>query len=183
MPGTFLEKKESIGVKMILSHIVAASENNVIGRDNDLPWNIPEDLKFFKDKTLNSILIMGRKTYDSIGRPLPKRTTIVVSRSAKPKDFPESIFLCSNLQQAIAKASELSEQQKIQEVFIVGGGEIYKQTLNLADKVYLTRIHTEVDGHAYYPEIKNSEFNLVSEKKSETKDYKYSFLEYSKNKF
>jgi dihydrofolate reductase len=163
---------------MIISHIVAASENNAIGVKNGLPWNIPEDLKFFKDKTLNSIMIMGRKTYESIGRPLPKRVTIVVSKTSKPGDYPEGVLLAESIEAAIEIAKKVALDKNKQEIFIVGGGEIYKQSLNLVDKVYLTKIHLRVEADAYYPEILDKDFKMVLERPAKDDNYSYTFYEY-----
>lgn len=167
---------------MILSHVVAVSENQAIGVKNGLPWNVPEDLKFFKDKTLNSIMIMGRKTYDSIGRPLPKRTTIVVSKTAKYEDFPAGVYLERSLPEAIERAQGLALEQNRYEVFIVGGGEIYRQSLDMVDKVYLTKIHVEVEGDAFYPEINEKDFKIVHERPSKDDNYAYTFYEYERRK-
>lgn len=163
---------------MILSHIVAVSENNAIGVKNGLPWNIPEDLKFFKDKTLNSVIIMGRKTYESLGRPLPKRTHIVISKTSQPEDFPSGVHLVSSIEEAIKVAKTLGHEKHLQEIFIVGGGEIYKQSLKFVDKIYLTRIHTEVDADAFYPEIPTSQFKIAEERPSKDDNYSYTFVEY-----
>ncbi len=163
---------------MIVSHIVAVSENNAIGVKNDLPWNIPEDLKFFKEKTLNSIIIMGRKTYDSIGRPLPKRTTIVISKTATTKDFPEGVFLTHSIDEAIKKAAQLAEEKNLKEVFITGGGEIYKQSLGVANKIYLTKIHQVVEGDVFYPTLNPKEFKTLSERPSKDDKHSYTFYEY-----
>ncbi len=163
---------------MILSHIVAASDNNAIGVKNDLPWSIPEDLKFFKEKTLNSVIIMGRKTYESIGRPLPKRTTIVISKTSKMGDYPEGVLMASSIPEAIKLANTVAESKAIEEVFIVGGGEIYKQSLNLVDKVYLTKVHTNVEADAYYPTLSDKEFKIIDQRPSEDDKYKYTFYEY-----
>lgn len=165
---------------MILSHIVAVSKNNAIGKKNDLPWKIPEDLKFFKDKTLNSIMIMGRKTYDSIGRPLPKRTTIVVSKSTSAENYPDEVYLASSIDEAIEKSKELASKMSKAEIFIVGGGEIYKQSLSQIDKAYVTRIDTVVEGDAYYPELEEGQFKIVSMVPSKDDNYTYAFYEYQK---
>ncbi len=165
---------------MILSHIVAVSENNAIGVKNGLPWSIPEDLKFFKKKTLNSVIIMGRKTYESIGRPLPQRTTIVISKSARVGSYPEGVFVAPSIEEAIAKAILVAEQQNQEEVFIVGGGEIYRQSIDFVDKVYLTRVHTQVEADAYYPELSLEKFKLVAENPSKDNQYTYTFYEFDK---
>jgi dihydrofolate reductase len=165
---------------MILSHVVAVSENNAIGVKNDLPWSIPEDLKFFKEKTLNSVIIMGRKTYESIGRPLPKRTTIVISKTSKVSDYPAGVLVAPSIPAAIELAQPLALKNNQEEVFIVGGGEIYRQSLDLVDKVYLTRVHLSVEADAYYPEISNINFKINSEKPSKDDKYAYTFYEYER---
>lgn len=165
---------------MILSHVVAVSENNAIGVKNDLPWSIPEDLKFFKEKTLNSVMIMGRKTYESIGRPLPKRTTIVVSKASNQADYPAGVLVAASIAEAIELARPIADKNKQEEVFIVGGGEIYRQSLEQVDKVYLTRVHTKVEADAYYPELSPDQFNVVSEKPSKDDNYTYTFYEFTR---
>lgn len=166
---------------MIVSHIVAASENHVIGVKGDLPWHIPEDLKFFKDKTAGSVIVMGRKTYDSLGKPLPKRTNIVVSRSAEASEFPKEVKLFSDIKEAVMQAKKIGAEQGLEEVFIVGGSEIYKQTLelNLVDRIYLTKIHTQIaNGDAFYPSFDAEKFKLTDERFSENDSYRYVFLTY-----
>lgn len=165
---------------MILSHVVAVSENNAIGVKNDLPWSIPEDLKFFKDKTLNSVMIMGRKTYESIGRPLPKRTTIVISTTAKAGDYPDGVLVAPSIPAAIEMAIPVAKDKSQTEVFIVGGGEIYRQSLDLVDKVYLTRVHLTVEADAFYPEISEKDFTIKSEKPSKDDKHTYTFYEYER---
>ena len=124
-----------------LSHIVAAAENDVIGREGGLPWHIPEDLKFFKDKTLGHAIIMGRKTYESVGRPLPKRLNVIVTRQ---KDYhPEGTAVFPSLAEAIAYCERESATWG-EEIFIAGGGEIFEQSMDMVDKIYLTRIHQEI---------------------------------------
>lgn len=163
-----------------LSHIVAVSENNAIGFGNDLPWSIPEDLKFFKEKTLNSIIIMGRKTYDSIGRPLPKRTTIVISRTASQSQFPKEVLVVPSLEEALEKAVSLAEKKNLKEIFITGGGEIYKQSLNKADRIYLTKVHRIVKGDVFYPEFNLKDFKIISERPSKDDKNSYTFYEYER---
>lgn len=134
---------------MKISLVVAMSENRVIGVDNHLPWHIPEDLKRFKKITSGHPIIMGRKTYESIGRPLPNRTNIIISRN---KDFrAEGTITCHSLEEAIKWASQASGND---EIFIIGGGEIFKQALPIADRIYLTTVHWPYEGDAFFPEIK-----------------------------
>lgn len=167
-------------MKMILSHIVAVSENNAIGVKNGLPWDIPEDLKFFKEKTLNSVIIMGRKTFESIGRPLPKRINIVISKTAAQSDFPEGVQLVSSIEEGVTLAKKLGDQNNLKEIFIVGGGEIYKQSLSFVDKVYLTRIHTTVEADAFYPVLTPEEFEMTEARPSKDANYSYTFYEYTR---
>lgn len=166
---------------MILSHIVAVSENNAIGVKNGLPWDIPEDSKFFKDKTLNSVIIMGRKTFESIGRPLPKRINIVISKTASQSDFPAGVHLVPSIEEGVKLAKTLGDEKQLKEIFIVGGGEIYKQSLNLVDKVYLTRIHTKVEADAFYPVLAPTEFKMTDERPSKDDNYTYTFYEYTRS--
>ena len=161
--------------KLTFSHIVAASLNNVIGNQNELPWHIPEDLKFFRSKTKNHPVIMGRKTFDSLGSPLPKRINIIISRSPQKSDLP-NVYWTSHLDEAMQIAQEVSDKE---EVFIIGGGEIYKQSLHKVQKIYLTRIYQKYEGDVFYPEVPLEKFQLVEEKKQEGNPA-FSFLTYEK---
>lgn len=161
---------------MILSHIVAASENHVIGAKGGLPWNIPEDMKFFKDKTKGKIIIMGRKTYESVGHPLPNRLNLVVTRQSGYAAQGAIVFADTASAIAYAKA-KLSEYDP--EVFIIGGGEIYKETLQMVDRIYLTRIHQTISGDTYYPEVPLNQFKLVNQS-DRSSPVPFSFLIYDK---
>lgn len=130
---------------MTLSIIVAMSENGVIGRGNALPWHLPADLKRFKQLTIGHTLIMGRKTFQSIGRVLPGRKTIVVTRD--PGVSAEGIEVASTVEEALQKAGGDPE------IFVVGGGEIFGRMLELADRIYLTLVHAKVEGDTYFPDI------------------------------
>jgi len=132
------------------------SENRVIGRNNALPWHLPADMKFFKTITMGHTVIMGRKTFDTMGKPLPGRRNIVVTRD--PSWRSDGVEVAAGL----ASAIELTEGET--EVFIAGGGEIFRQALDHAGRIYLTVVHTEVTGDAYFPAIDPSEWTLVSEK-------------------
>jgi dihydrofolate reductase len=123
---------------MHLSLIVAISQNHIIGRGGRLPWRLPADLKRFKQLTMGHHLIMGRKTFESIGRVLPGRTTVVLTRSARA--FPPGVVAVSGLAEALAVARHDSQ------AFVVGGAELYRQALPVADRIYLTRVHADVDG-------------------------------------
>jgi dihydrofolate reductase len=125
--------------------IVAASENNVIGRNNKLLWTLPNDMAFFKNTTWGMPVIMGRKTLDSLGKPLKGRTNIVISRNTTP----EGTVGVHSLKEGIEAASATDARQ----CFVIGGGEIFSMAMPVADKIYLTRVHTNVEGDTWFPEI------------------------------
>ena len=158
---------------MIVSHIAAMSENRVIGRAGGMPWHIPEDFKFFKETTMGHAMIMGRKTWDSIGRALPGRLTIVVTRDKK-FSAPDGVLVKLTIDDAV-KYCESHQEHWGNECFIVGGGEIYKQTINLANRLYLTVIHQSVDGDTFYPEIPEREFRQIKNEPRENDSFKFSF--------
>ncbi|HRH03731.1 MAG TPA: dihydrofolate reductase [Bacteroidia bacterium] len=143
----------------ILSLIVAAAENNAIGKNNDLIWHLPTDMKFFKDTTTGHCVIMGRKNYDSIPlkyRPLSNRTNIIVTRQ---KDFTApGCIVAHSLGEAIARAKEIEEV----ELFIIGGAEIYAQSISLVDKIYLTRVHHSFEADAFFPEVDFKHYKIRS---------------------
>ncbi|TPE42876.1 dihydrofolate reductase [Pontibacter mangrovi] len=153
--------------------VVAAAENNVIGKDNDLIWYLPADLKHFKRLTMGHPMIMGRKTYEAIGKPLPGRTSIIVTSQ---KDFTaEGCIVVHSLEEAIAKGQELDPEQ----VSIIGGANVYKQALPLTDKVYLTRVHHTFEGDAYFPELPEDEWQVEAQEHhapDEKNKYSYTFL-------
>ena len=129
--------------------IAAVSENNAIGKNGDIPWDLPEDMKHFKEKTMDHPVVMGRKTYQSFPesvRPLPERTNIVLTRSGfEPED--ESVKIANSLEEAYELAEEFSEK-----AFIIGGASIYEEALKDADRMILTEVHREVDGDTFFPE-------------------------------
>ena len=130
--------------------IVAIADNNAIGRDNALLWHISEDLKFFKAKTSGCPVIMGRKTFESIGRPLPGRTNIVISRGFTP---PEGVLPAGSLENGLEMAAAAENNEK-QACFIIGGGQIYAQAMDLADRLIVTHVHTVItDADTFFPEI------------------------------
>lgn len=143
------------------------SENRVIGRENQLPWSIPEDLQYFRTTTKGKVVIMGRKTYESLGRPLPQRTNIILSRSlegASRNKLPEGVLHFSDWKKCLHYCEENFSDQ---EVFVIGGGEIYQLAWQNLDRVYLTVVHSEISGDALFPEIrKDPQFRLVSERTS-----------------
>lgn len=155
---------------MILAAIAAADENNVIGRDNDLPWHLPKDLKHFKATTLGHPIIMGRKTLESFGKPLPKRKNIIVSRNRELKI--EGATVAPSIDDAI----RIAQLDKPEMTFIIGGEEIFRQSFHLLDRIYLTRVHTEVRGDTYFPEIPMDNFITVSaEEHSPDEKHEYGF--------
>lgn len=139
---------------MTISLIVAASENNSIGKNNQLLWHLPNDLKFFKNTTWGMPVIMGRKTYESVNKPLPGRFNIVITRQQGWKA--EAVIVAAGLQDALRKAAETN----CKEAFIIGGGEIFTQSMEIADKIYLTRVHTSIDGDTFFPVIDESKWQL-----------------------
>lgn len=139
----------------MLSHIVAASENNIIGSNNELPWKLSSDFKYFKNKTWGMPVIMGRNSFDAMKKALPGRINIVVTR--KTDWHPENVIVVNTIDRAIVKAKESDTK----EIFIIGGGEIFKQTINIIDRIYMTRVHATVEGDTYYPEIDNSKWEKV----------------------
>ena len=153
----------------MISIIVAIARKNVIGGDNALLWNIKEDLRRFREITSNHTVIMGRKTYESIGRPLPNRRNVVITRSNVKFEGCETF---NSFEKAIKKYSKKGE-----EIFIIGGAEIYKQALPLADKLYLTRVHNvEYKGDAYFPKYDKKEWKIVYSKKyNRGEEYENSF--------
>lgn len=153
---------------MRISMVAARSLNNVIGRDNDLPWRAKEDVKFFKEQTLGKPLIMGRKTFESLdntfGRPLPGRANIVITRDESyDYDHPD-VYVTNTLDDALAIAREIAERDAVDEICIGGGAEIYRLAMPVADRMYLTDIHAEIEGDTFYPEFDESEWTRVAEK-------------------
>lgn len=158
---------------MILSHIVAVSENNVIGKNNSLPWYMPEDMIYFKNTTWGHTVIMGRKNYESEGKALPGRTNIVITRNRNfiIKDG----IVVHSISDAIKKAVSISND----EIFIIGGGDIYRQTLNITNNIYLTRIHTVLEGDVFYPEVDTEKWIAVKQKfHSKNKQNPFDFTYY-----
>ena len=157
---------------MILSAIVAVAENNAIGKDNQLPWYLPDDLKFFKKTTLGKPILMGRKTFESPGFPLKGRLNIVIS-SQKDLELPEGVLLYHTIHEGIKRM----EQEHTDEIFIIGGGKIFEETMDLIDRLYLTKVHTEIeDANAFFPEIDHSHWKLVWEEEHPADEkHKYSF--------
>lgn len=165
---------------MTLSIIVAVANNNVIGRDNQLPWHMPADLKRFKQLTSGHHLIMGRRTFESVGK-LPNRVNVVVTRSHDYQP-PDGVAVARSIDEAISKAEAAHDP----EIFIGGGTEIFNQVLHRADRMYLTRIHAEPEGDTFFPEFDDvNEWQLVDAEHYEADErnpYPYSFLTYERNR-
>lgn len=155
---------------MTFSLIVAATLNGVIGKDNQMPWHLPADLAWFRQNTTGKPVIMGRKTFESIGRPLPKRTNIVLSR--KPYEY-EGVIWKESLESALEAVKESEE------IMLIGGGELFKQYLPYADKLYLTQIQADIDGDTFFPLLNWDEWEIEFEQyreKDEQNPYACRFL-------
>lgn len=154
---------------MIISLVVAAAENNAIGKNNQLLWHLPNDLKFFKNTTWGMPVIMGRKTFESVNKPLPGRFNIVITRQTGWKA--DGVIVAADLNEAITKAAETN----CKEAFVIGGGEIYKQAIETADTIYITRVHAVIeDADTFFPEIDKSKWQQVSVEEFES-DLKHRF--------
>lgn len=159
---------------MTISIIVAAAQNGVIGRDNQLIWRLPDDLKQFKRLTMNHPMVMGRKTFDSIGKPLPGRTSIVVSRNSGLQ-----IEDCTVVA-SLSEAFEIAQTSETEEVFVIGGAEIYRLALPFTQKIYLTEVHTEVEGDASFaiPDRENwQETSRIAHPADEKHAFAFDFVE------
>ena len=154
-------------MKKSITIIVAAAENNAIGKDNDLIWNLPNDLKRFKKLTSGHCIIMGRKTFDSFPGLLPNRKHIVISRN-KNISFSDEVSVVSNFEDAIREAGDDENP------FIIGGGQIYKLALDIADKIELTRVHEEFKADTFFPKIDEDKWKLIHEEFNE-KDERHQF--------
>ena len=161
----------------MISLIWAMDENRVIGYHNQLPWRLPEDLKFFKRVTMGHPIAMGRKTYESIGKPLPGRENIVITRD---EDYdPEGCTVIHSIEEMLAYAAE----NKSEEIFVIGGAEIFKEVLQHADKLYLTMIHHQFEGDTFFPVFDIDKWELESREiglKDEKNPYDYEFLIYKR---
>lgn len=158
---------------MLVSIVAAVSENNILGKNNQLPWHLPADLKYFKQLTTGHHVLMGRKTWESIGKPLPNRISLVVSRSENFR--PEGAIVVRTIEEGIETAREAGEK----ELFIIGGGEIFRLTFPLADRIYLTRINHFFDGDVFFPEIDTDVWEEIENQRFDADGknlYTYSFL-------
>ncbi len=161
----------------MLKILVAFDENRVIGKNNTLIWHLPADLKRFKALTTGHVIIMGRKTFESIGKPLPNRTSIVISRQADLQI--EGATIAHSVEEAILKAKSITRE----DIYIVGGAEIYALSLPLADQILVTQLHDIFDGDAYFPEIPAEIFEITEKEHGITDEknaYQYSYLTYTR---
>ncbi|SFT05079.1 dihydrofolate reductase [Sphingobacterium wenxiniae] len=146
--------------------IVAAAENNAIGKDNKMLWHLPDDFKYFKRNTMGHSVVMGRKTFESIGKPLPERRNIVITRDQNW--LVDDVDVANSIQEVMLYCRDERE------IYIIGGANIYEQTLPLAHKVLLTRVHTTIDGDAYFPELPTDQWEL-KQQEYHSKDEKHAY--------
>jgi dihydrofolate reductase len=159
----------------MITVIAAVAENNALGKENQLLWHLPDDFKRFKTLTSGHYIIMGRKTFESFPKPLPNRTHVIISRQANYQ--PEGCIVVNSLEQAIEACP------KTEEVFIIGGGEIYRQSIAVADKLDLTKVHASFEADTYFPEVDLSQWQLVFEEhhpKDERHDYAFTFQTFAR---
>ena len=164
----------------MIAAVVAIAENGVIGRDNQLIWHLPADLKHFKNCTMGHPMVMGRKTFDSIGKALPGRTTIIVTRD-KNYPAPENCLVANSVQEALEMGNKLDPEQ----VSVIGGEQIFAQTLHQTDRIYLTRVHHTFEGDTYFPEINEAEWQEIERQNFEPDEknkYAYSFIKMARKR-
>lgn len=161
---------------MIISLIAALDKNRLIGADNGMPWHLPADFKHFKEITMGKPVVMGRKTFESIGRPLPGRQNIVISRNGFSA---EGVTSADSIDAALQLVSD------VEEVMIIGGANIYLQMIDKADRLYLTHVDAECEGDAWFPEIKNNDWNITNElfvKMDEKNNYDFNIISYERKR-
>jgi dihydrofolate reductase len=164
---------------MRLSILVAVAENGVIGRNGQLPWRLSDDLRRFKQLTMGHTIIMGRRTWESIGRALPGRRTVVVSRSPDFRTNVDGVETAGGLDQALAMAQAAGDE----EVFIIGGAELYRESLGRANRLYLTRVSVDIEGDTFFPDIEWNNWQLVESEDhdaNENNEYGYRFETYDR---
>lgn len=160
----------------MISFLLAMDQNHLIGKNNDLPWHLPADLSYFKKMTMNKSIVMGRKTFESIGKPLPGRDNYVITR--RDLDIDNVTILHS-----IESFLDLVNEEDQKEWFVIGGAEVYRQLLPYADRLYITEIHKEFAGDTYFPTFRSEEWEERSReknKKDEKNPYDYDFVTYEK---
>ena len=164
---------------MIISMISALAENRVIGNKNTLPWHLPADFKYFKEKTLNKVIILGLNTFKSIGeKPLPNRKHVILNKDTDYQ-VPENCYLVTSIEESLEIAKKLAEETEQEEIMICGGASVYAQFLPLAQRLYLTYIHANFEGDTFFPEVNMAEWKEVSREDHEADSknpYKYSFV-------
>lgn len=169
---------------MKISLISAIAQNGVIGRDNDMPWHLPDDFAFFKRKTSHHAIIMGRKSLEALGKPLRNRTSIVITRN--PTFTTEGVTIVHSLGDAIVEAQNVDKQlYQTDEIFVIGGAEIYKMAMPIATTLYLTEIHQPFDGDAYFPQFEKSDWQEISRHPhpaDERHASSFDFVEYERKK-
>ncbi|MFA1820763.1 dihydrofolate reductase [Virgibacillus oceani] len=161
----------------MISLLVAMDRNRVIGYKNDLPWHLPKDLRFFKEKTTGGTIIMGRKTFESIGRVLPKREHVVLTKQGI--NLPEEVKVISD----VSTVMDLNRREPEKEFFVIGGGNIFSQVMPYADRMYITWIDEPFEGDTFFPDFSNEDWHLTSREKGETDEknpYDYYFLQYDR---
>ena len=167
---------------MIISHLVALSNNLVIGVNNDLPWKLKKDLQHFSAYTQNKAIVMGRKTFESIGRPLPNRKNIVISSTISSM---HEVQIVNSLEQGITEAENWNKKNNlVQEVILIGGGYVFKESINIVNKLVLTKVNCDIDGDVFYPKIDLEEWTMTSIepfKKDEENEYDFSVETYIRN--
>jgi dihydrofolate reductase len=174
--GLFRRRLQSKKVKIMkMSLIVAVSRNGVIGLNNQLPWRLPDDLQYFKSVTMGKPLVMGRKTYDSIGRPLPGRTNIVITRDASWSA--PGVNVATTLDEALLLARKACLDSGVDEVMVIGGEQIYRMTITVADRLYVTEVDAEIAGDAFFPTIDPQQWQRNRVELPEvTGSYSYQFV-------
>lgn len=167
---------------MIISHLVALSNNLVIGVNNDLPWKLKKDLQHFSAYTQNKAIVMGRKTFESIGRPLPNRKNVVISSTIASM---HEVQIVNSLEQGITEAVNWNKENNlVQEVVLIGGGYVFKESINIVNKLVLTKVNCDIDGDVFYPKIDLEEWTMTSIepfKKDEENEYDFSVETYIRN--
>ncbi len=162
---------------MKISLIVAMSQNRVIGRQNQMPWHLPDELKYFKRVTMGKPVLMGRNTFESIGKPLPGRPNIVITRN--PDYEADGISVVTSVEDALDLAESLTEHDANMEAMVIGGAQIFAATLPLADRLYLTEVHAVIDGDVFFPEFQRERWRIVARDEhaaDEKNPYAYSVL-------
>lgn len=164
---------------MILSLIVAVAEDGAMGKDNQLPWHLPADLKFFKRTTMGKPVVMGRRTWESLGKPLPGRLNIVISTSMEG-ELPDGVLLYDNPEDALERV----QQEDVEEAFVIGGSKIFADTLSRIDRMYITRIHTTVpDADTWFPHVDHGQWKVVWEERHEVDEkhaYPFTFQQWER---